>query len=109
VRVCSERKVLLAGFDDWFVLREKYCWLVADKASEQGDDKCFKLKYLVNKHSSMLCKDMFTIIASKNLARRGQVMTFILLLQKGQKLLFSLLSCMNEPLFFFPFFMDASA
>jgi hypothetical protein len=22
---------------DWFVLREKYCWLVADKPSEQGD------------------------------------------------------------------------
>jgi hypothetical protein len=21
---------------DWFVLREKYCWLVADKPSEQG-------------------------------------------------------------------------
>jgi hypothetical protein len=21
----------------WFVLREKYCWLVADKPSEQGD------------------------------------------------------------------------
>jgi hypothetical protein len=25
---------LVAG--GWFVLREKYCWLVADKASEQG-------------------------------------------------------------------------
>jgi hypothetical protein len=34
VLVCSERKVLLAGC--WFVLREKYCWLVADKPSEQG-------------------------------------------------------------------------
>jgi hypothetical protein len=22
--------------DRWFVLREKYCWLVADKPSEQG-------------------------------------------------------------------------
>jgi hypothetical protein len=22
--------------DGWFVLREKYCWLVADKPSEQG-------------------------------------------------------------------------
>jgi hypothetical protein len=22
----------------WFVMREKYCWLVADKPSEQGDD-----------------------------------------------------------------------
>jgi hypothetical protein len=21
----------------WFVMREKYCWLVADKPSEQGD------------------------------------------------------------------------
>jgi hypothetical protein len=21
----------------WFVLREKYCWLVADKPNEQGD------------------------------------------------------------------------
>jgi hypothetical protein len=25
---------LIAG--DWFVPREKYCWLVADKPSEQG-------------------------------------------------------------------------
>jgi hypothetical protein len=32
--VYSERKVLLAGC--WFVVREKYCWLVADKPSEQG-------------------------------------------------------------------------
>jgi hypothetical protein len=22
--------------DDWFVMREKYCWLVADKTSEQA-------------------------------------------------------------------------
>jgi hypothetical protein len=22
--------------DGWFVLREKYCWLVADKPNEQG-------------------------------------------------------------------------
>jgi hypothetical protein len=22
--------------DDWLVLREKYCWLVADKPNEQG-------------------------------------------------------------------------
>jgi hypothetical protein len=27
---------LVAG--GWFVLREKYCWLVADKPSEQGED-----------------------------------------------------------------------
>jgi hypothetical protein len=27
--------LLVAG--GWFVLREKYCWLVADKPSEQGD------------------------------------------------------------------------
>jgi hypothetical protein len=26
---------LIAG--GWFVLREKYCWLVADKPSEQGE------------------------------------------------------------------------
>jgi hypothetical protein len=24
--------------DGWFVVREKYCWLVADKPSEQGDN-----------------------------------------------------------------------
>jgi hypothetical protein len=27
---------LVAG--GWFVLREKYCWLVADKPNEQGED-----------------------------------------------------------------------
>jgi hypothetical protein len=26
---------LVAG--SWFVVREKYCWLVADKTSERGD------------------------------------------------------------------------
>jgi hypothetical protein len=26
---------LVAG--GWFVLREKYCWLMADKPNEQGD------------------------------------------------------------------------
>jgi hypothetical protein len=26
--------------DGWFVLREKYCWLVADKPSEQGVNSC---------------------------------------------------------------------
>jgi hypothetical protein len=36
VLVCSERKVLLADGCCWFVLREKYCLLVADKPSEQG-------------------------------------------------------------------------
>jgi hypothetical protein len=33
VLVCSERKVLVAG--GWFVVRGKYCWLVA-KPSEQA-------------------------------------------------------------------------
>jgi hypothetical protein len=36
VLICSERKVLLA--DCWFVLREKYCWPVADKPNEQATD-----------------------------------------------------------------------
>jgi hypothetical protein len=27
--------------DGWFVLREKYCWLVADKPSEQAISKGF--------------------------------------------------------------------
>jgi hypothetical protein len=33
VLVCSERRVLFAG--GWFVVREKYCWLVADKPNPQ--------------------------------------------------------------------------
>jgi hypothetical protein len=41
VLVCSERKVcwLVAGgwfAGGWFVLREKYCWPVADKPSQHG-------------------------------------------------------------------------
>jgi hypothetical protein len=36
VLVCSERKILLLVADGWFGLREKYCWLVADKPNEQG-------------------------------------------------------------------------
>jgi hypothetical protein len=36
VLICSERKVLLAVAGGWFVLREKYYWLVADKPNEQA-------------------------------------------------------------------------
>jgi hypothetical protein len=36
VLVCSERKVLWLVVGGWFVLREKYCWLMADKPSEQA-------------------------------------------------------------------------
>jgi hypothetical protein len=35
VLIYSERKVLLADYW-WFVLREKYCWLMADKPNERG-------------------------------------------------------------------------
>jgi hypothetical protein len=38
VLICSERKVLLAGCWWLIVLREKYCWLVADKPNEQGEN-----------------------------------------------------------------------
>jgi hypothetical protein len=32
--------------DGWFVLREKYCWLVADKPSEQGfKDVAFNVEF----------------------------------------------------------------
>jgi hypothetical protein len=34
VLICSERKVFAGG---WFVLREKYCCLVADKPNEQAE------------------------------------------------------------------------
>jgi hypothetical protein len=36
VLICSERKVLLLIAGGRFVLREKYCWLVADKPNEQA-------------------------------------------------------------------------
>jgi hypothetical protein len=45
---------LVAG--GWFVLREKYCWLVADKPSEQGD-----------KVQSTLCKYFKFNFANKEL------------------------------------------
>jgi hypothetical protein len=31
---------LVAG--GWFVVREKYCWLVADKPSEQGESSAMQ-------------------------------------------------------------------
>jgi hypothetical protein len=34
--VLREKYCWLVG-DDWFILREKYCRLVADKPNEQGD------------------------------------------------------------------------
>jgi hypothetical protein len=33
--VLREKYCWLVG-DGWFILREKYCWLVADKSNEQG-------------------------------------------------------------------------
>jgi hypothetical protein len=36
VLICCERKILLLVAGGWFILREKYCWLVADKPNEQG-------------------------------------------------------------------------
>jgi hypothetical protein len=32
----SGKRLLGAEHISWFVLREKYCWLVADKPNEQG-------------------------------------------------------------------------
>jgi hypothetical protein len=39
VLVCSERRVLPLVAGGWFIVREKYCWLVADNPSEQGGDE----------------------------------------------------------------------
>jgi hypothetical protein len=36
--VLREKYCWLVG-DGWFILREKYCWLVADKPNEHGDDR----------------------------------------------------------------------
>jgi hypothetical protein len=33
--VLREKYCWLVG-DGWFILREKYCWLVADRSNEQG-------------------------------------------------------------------------
>jgi hypothetical protein len=38
VLICSERRGTVGCAGGWFVVREKYCWLVADKPSEQGYD-----------------------------------------------------------------------
>jgi hypothetical protein len=50
---------LLVG-GGWFVLREKYCWLVADKPSEQGG--CFERHAHCYKELST-----FTCYSEKNL------------------------------------------
>jgi hypothetical protein len=44
VLIRSERKVLIAG--GWFGLREKYCWLMADKLQVVGSLSVQKLKML---------------------------------------------------------------
>jgi hypothetical protein len=41
--VLREKYCWLVG-DGWFVLREKYCWLVADKPNEQGVKKQCKFE-----------------------------------------------------------------
>jgi hypothetical protein len=42
---------LVAGC--WFVLREKYCWLVADKPNEQGEGGREKGRMVGNKKEDM--------------------------------------------------------
>jgi hypothetical protein len=44
VLICSERKVLLAGC--CFVLRGKYCWLVADKPNEQAINSYWQISHI---------------------------------------------------------------
>jgi hypothetical protein len=41
--------------DGWFVLREKYCCLVADKPSEQGANIDFHVALIVLNHVGVLC------------------------------------------------------
>jgi hypothetical protein len=38
----------------WFVLREKYCWLVADKPSEQGEHLLLTTPHLFSKKTPLL-------------------------------------------------------
>jgi hypothetical protein len=40
--------------DGWFVLREKYCWLVADKPSEQANQLKFGIPSLEATGCTML-------------------------------------------------------
>jgi hypothetical protein len=42
--VLGEKYCWLVG-DGWFILREKYCWLVADKPNEQGNGICLFTPY----------------------------------------------------------------
>jgi hypothetical protein len=53
VLVCSERKVCWLVADGWFVPREKYCLLVADKPSEQAVN-CLNIEQLMSvKHMKL--------------------------------------------------------
>jgi hypothetical protein len=36
VLICSERKYYWLVAGGWFVVIEKYCWLVTDKSNEQS-------------------------------------------------------------------------
>jgi hypothetical protein len=61
----------LAG--GWFVLREKYCWLVADKPSEQGartewtQQQSVKIESWTNQedHAQRRIKDRIRLILKK--------------------------------------------
>jgi hypothetical protein len=67
---------LVAG--GWFVLREKYCWLVADKPSEQARS-CGKLAI-----SILLSKNGFNILSLMrffSLCYPGFIILYILFLE----------------------------
>jgi hypothetical protein len=48
---------------DWFILREKYCWLVADKPSEQG---AMTMEVLALKEGLILARQSGTLKVCEN-------------------------------------------
>jgi hypothetical protein len=58
---------LIAG--GWFVLREKYCWLVADKPSEQDGHMNARAAFLVSQSTSapllLDCRSSSYLLATK--------------------------------------------
>jgi hypothetical protein len=66
---CWKSSELLAKpqFPGWFVLREKYWWLVADKPNEQGVNSVFQFKQILHHYSSRIYESwhIFYILCCK--------------------------------------------
>jgi hypothetical protein len=96
---CSaERRVLLAG--GWFVVREKYCWLVADKPSEQASPTSVAsfAEVQFDFHLNQLGRIFVPLCPIKYVMSAAELEHIYHIVQRPIRCESVLLSCMHQPI-----------